>query len=34
MFQDLQPTDYQPVLPSDLGYGIGLVGSIYAGRVG
>ena len=26
MFQDLQPADYQPVLPSDLGYGIGLVG--------
>ena len=26
MFQDLQPADYQPVLPSDLDYGIGLVG--------
>ena len=26
MFVDMQPADYQPVLPSDLGYGIGLVG--------
>ncbi len=26
MFQDLQPADYQPVLPSDLRHGIGFVG--------
>ena len=26
MFVDMQPADYQPVLPSGLGYGIGLVG--------
>ena len=26
MFLDLQPADYQPVLPSDLRYGIGFVG--------
>ena len=26
MFPDLQPADYQPVLPSDLRYGIGFVG--------
>ena len=26
MFPDLQPGDYQPDLPSDLGYGIGFVG--------
>ena len=26
MFVDMQPADYQPVLPSELGYGIGIVG--------
>ena len=26
MFVDMQPSDYQPVVPSDLGYGIGFVG--------
>ena len=26
MFVDMQPADYQPVVPSDLNYGIGLVG--------